>query len=782
MKNVAVATIVPGDVVLLEAGNFVAADCRVLEGVDLQTQESALTGESAPIHKTQERLDQANLPLGDRRNMVYRGTFVTAGRGLAVVVATGMKTELGRIAGLVQSVTRETIPLERRLEELGRRLALIALCVVVVIFVFGLIRGEELKLMFLTAVSIGVAAIPEGLPAAVTITLALGAKRMLKRKALIRKLSAIETLGSVTVICSDKTGTLTKSQMSVAVLALADRSADFSTFLQSNTDRANLKSSGFGLLLAGAVLCNDSVAAQSDLRDGSLVLLGDPTENAFVTAASQMDLSKTSLDRLMPRVGEIPFSSERKRMTTIHQLPSAPVPFPLGQLIGPIPDPGRAAAHVGFTKGAPSTLLDASSHIWVDGKREILSDSWRARLTSVADDFAGRGMRILAVACRLLDGLPAPADETLETDLTFVGIVGMIDPPREDVGDAVATCKAAGVRPVMITGDHPLTAQSIANQIGMRSGETVTGSDLDRLSISEWEQVAEKTAVYARVSPEHKLKIVQALQAKGEIVAMTGDGVNDAPAIKKANIGIAMGMSGTDVAKETADLVLLDDNFVTIVSAVREGRLIYDNLRKFLRYILATNSGEILVMLIGPVLGMPLPLLPLQILWMNLVTDGLPALALALEPAEADAMRRPPRPPEESVFARGLGRHVVWIGLWMGLLSVGVGYGYWRAGSPDWQTIVFTTLTFSQMAQVLAIRSERNSLFTVGLRSNLPLLFAVILTVVLQLALVYVPLMRGIFHTRALSAWQFSVTVILSLSVLALVEFEKWRARHYPSN
>src|SRR5215831_4228346 len=413
MKNVAVATIVPGDVVLLEAGNFVAADCRVLEGVDLQTQESALTGESAPIHKTQERLDQANLPLGDRRNMVYRGTFVTAGRGLAVVVATGMKTELGRIAGLVQSVTRETIPLERRLEELGRRLALIALCVVVVIFVFGLIRGEELKLMFLTAVSIGVAAIPEGLPAAVTITLALGAKRMLKRKALIRKLSAIETLGSVTVICSDKTGTLTKSQMSVAVLALADRSADFSTFLQSNTDRANLKSSGFGLLLAGAVLCNDSVAAQSDLRDGSLVLLGDPTENAFVTAASQMDLSKTSLDRLMPRVGEIPFSSERKRMTTIHQLPSAPVPFPLGQLIGAIPGPGTASGHVAFTKGAPSTLLDASSHIWVDGKREILSDSWRARLTSVADDFAGRGMRILAVACRLLDGLPAPADETL---------------------------------------------------------------------------------------------------------------------------------------------------------------------------------------------------------------------------------------------------------------------------------------------------------------------------------------------------------------------------------
>ncbi len=783
-RNVSAVELVPGDIVVLEAGNLVAADCRVLETSDLQAQESALTGESQPIRKSVSALNEASLPLGDRRNMVYMGTFVTAGRGLAVVAATGMATELGHIASLLHTIQRENTPLQRRLQSLGKRLAAIALFLVAAIFALGFLRGEELKLLFLTAVSIGVAAIPEGLPAVVTIALTLGAQRMLKRNVLIRKLAAVETLGSVTVICSDKTGTLTENRMTVVALSLGDRSLELPSYLLSDTANTatveELRRSGFGLLLAGGALCNDAIPDSNIKRPGSIGFLGDPTETALAIAASNLNLSKPELERLMPRVGEIPFDSERKRMTTVHRMPIPSPPFPI-EVAGE--HNSGVTSYVAFTKGAPSELLRVCTAVWIDGKIEHLNNSWRDHFTSAIDALAGKGMRVLGVAFRHMDSLPATIDsETIERELTFVGDIGMIDPPRPEAAAAVATCNAAGIRPVMITGDHRLTAKYIAEKLGIAAdGEIVTGSELDRLSFDHLKNIAGRTSVYARVSPEHKLKIIQALRERGEVVAMTGDGVNDAPALKRADIGVAMGVTGSDVAKETADMVLLDDNFATIVAAVEEGRVIYDNMRKFIRYILATNSGEIWVMLVAPFLGMPLPLLPLQILWMNLVTDGLPALALAMEPAESDTMRRPPFAPQESVFARGLGRHIIWVGILMACLSIGVGYGYWRVDHPNWQTLLFTTLTLSQMAHVMAIRSERNSLFRIGLLSNKPLLAAVILTIVLQLSLIYVPFLQGVFRTRALSPFDLGLSILLSCSVFAAVEIEKWLMRlHQP--
>jgi Ca2+-transporting ATPase len=776
IENIQAIQLVPGDVVLLDAGNVVGADCRVLESADLQTQESALTGESQPIRKIAGALNQANLPLGDRNNMVYMGTFVTVGRGLAVVTATGMNTELGRVASLVQAVNREPVPLQRRLGHLGRRLAVIVLFLVAVIFTLGLLRGEDLKLMFLTAVSIGVAAIPEGLPAVVTIALTLGAQRMLRRKVLIRKLAAVETLGSVTVICSDKTGTLTENRMSVAALKLANHILELPSDLQSSSvERApfeEMRSSGFGLLLGAGALCNDAIQ-QHDKQAALTVILGDPTETALLTAARDSGLLKTDLDRLMPRVAEIPFTSERKRMTTVHRLPAAPPPFPI-EVAAPHNSGGKA--YVAFTKGAPAELLRISDTVWIDGKIQHLSDSLREHLTQATNDLAGKGMRVLGVAFRYLDSLPASMDEeAIERDLTFVGLVGIIDPPRPEVAAAVATCGTAGIRPVMITGDHLLTAKYIADQLGITDeGKSISGPELDHLSYDQLKRVAGRTSVYARVSPEHKLRIIQALQERGEVVAMTGDGVNDAPALKRADIGVAMGVTGSDVAKETADMVLLDDNFATIVAAVKEGRVIYDNVRKFVKYILATNSGEIWVMFVAPFLGMPLPLLPLQILWMNLVTDGLPALALAMEPAESDIMRRSPFAPQESIFARGLGRHILWVGVLMASLSLGVGYVYWRANHPNWQTMVFTTLTISQMAHVMAIRSERNSLLRIGFLSNKLLLGAVMLTIILQLSLIYAPVLQTVFRTRALSLLDLGLSILLSSSVFVAVELEKW--------
>jgi Ca2+-transporting ATPase len=779
--------LVPGDVVLLEAGALVPADGRLLESINLRVDEAALTGESEPVEKHSHPLDRPDLPVGDRLNMVYMGTVVTYGRGVAVITATGMDTELGRIAELIQTVEREPTPLQRRLEQLGRGLAVAALVIVAVVFVLGLLRGEDWQLMLLTAISMAVAAVPEGLPAVVTIALALGAQRMLKRQALIRKLPAVETLGSVTVICSDKTGTLTENRMTVTVLDVLGETQQVDTLLKQGIPVADAELlagqrppvRSLGLLAKAAALCND--ASLEPTPEGGYRAVGDPTEGALVVAAAELGLPKAELDQRWPRVGEVPFTSERKRMTTVHR-------------VGVTPDqtdaPWCCGDFVAFAKGAVDSLLEISERVWTGDEDVPLTDEMRARIVAANDGLAGQGQRVLGVAFLPLDEQPDPtAESELERGMTFIGLVGMIDPPRPEVREAVATAKGAGIRPVMITGDHPLTARQIARELGIArelsiaseldiatDGQPLTGRDLASMSVDDLEGVVDQVAVYARVSPEHKLKIVQALQDRGQIVAMTGDGVNDAPALKKADIGVAMGITGTDVSKEAADMVLLNDNFATIVAAVKQGRTIYDNIRKFIKYTLTSNAGEIWVMLLAPLAGMPLPLLPLQILWINLVTDGLPGLALGVEPPERDTMRRPPHHPQENIFGRGLGRHLAWVGLLMGLVSLGMGYWTWRTGWDNWQTMLFTTLTLSQMGHALAVRS-RESLFKVGLLSNKALLGAVLLTFVLQMAVVYVPFLQNLFKTDALSMGELLLSLVLSTVVFWGVELEKWLIR-----
>jgi Ca2+-transporting ATPase len=743
----------------------------------IQTVEA----EPTPLQRRLEQIEAMvgiDLPLGDRRNMVYLGTVVTYGRGAAVITETGMHTELGRIAEMIQTVEAEPTPLQRRLEQLGRGLAMAALVIVAVVFALGLLRGENLRLMFLTAISMAVAAVPEGLPAVVTIALALGAQRMLARRALIRKLPAVETLGSVTVICSDKTGTLTENRMTVTVLDVLGETQRVETLLHRGIPVLDAELvpgevpqvRSLGLLVKAMALCNDATLEETDSGSVEYRAIGDPTEGALIVAAAQLGLLKPQLDTRWPRVSEVPFTSERKRMTTIHQVNVSP---------DQTDAPWRDAPFVAFCKGAVDGLLEITDWVWAGDRAVPLTHELRQRIMTANDRLAEDGQRVLGVAFRPLSVQPSKATEAeLEQQMTFIGLIGMMDPPRPEVKDAVQVCQTAGIRPVIITGDHPLTARHIARELGIGAdGRVLTGQDLARVSVEELERVVEEVPVYARVSPEHKLKIVQALQTKDHIVAMTGDGVNDAPALKKADIGVAMGITGTDVAKEAADMVLLDDNFATIVAAVQEGRVIYDNIRKFIKYTMTSNAGEIWVMLLAPLLGMPLPLLPLQILWVNLVTDGLPGLALTIEPAERDTMRRSPYHPQESILGRGMGRDILWVGLLMGLVSLGLGFWAWHAGNPAWQTIVFTTLTLSQMGNALAIRSERDSLFRIGLLSNKLLLGAVLLTLVLQLAVVYVPFLQELFKTQALSLGDLAVSLVLSTAVFWGVELGKWLLR-----
>lgn len=791
VQEISARELVPGDVVLLEAGNLVPADGRVLESINLRVQEAALTGESEPVSKESEEMTEGEIPLAERRNMVYMGTVVSYGRGHAMVTATGMKTQLGSIAELMQSAGQESTPLQKRLSQLGKGLAIAAFALVGVVFVLGLLRGEDPKELFLTSISIAVAAVPEGLPAVVTIALALGARRMLNRKALIRKLPAVETLGSVTVICSDKTGTLTENRMSVTVLDIAGHRID----LTEENQRENLfwhsspcqvtepskqqtnilcESPALALLLAGGALCNDAILECEEEDPERYHVVGDPTEGALVIAAARMGLAKETLETILPRLAEQPFDSERKRMSTIHRVPPGKegLPEALSGIWGWSGWQGDFPYLV-ITKGAMDGLLEISNQVWSDDRAEPLSPGWRRRIEEANTRLAQSGMRVLGVAVRPLETLPG-SQENLEEDLIFIGLVGMIDPARPEVKDAVRICQQAGIRPIMITGDHPLTARYIAQELGIsQSGKVLTGQDLDRLSDQELEAAAPEVSVYARVSPEHKLKIVQALQDRGQIAAMTGDGVNDAPALRKADIGVAMGITGTDVSKEAADMVLLDDNFATIVAAVEEGRVIYDNIRKFVKYVISSNAAEIWVMLFAPFLGMPLALLPLQILWINLVTDGLPGLALSFEPPERNTMQRPPYPPGESIFARGVGRDIIWVGVLMGILSLLVGFWYWRMGNPAWQTMVFTTLVFSEMGFVMAVRSGRESLFSIGLFSNRTLLGAVVLTILLQLVVVYIPIFQDLFRTQPLPLVDLGIAFGLSLVLFAAVELQK---------
>jgi Ca2+-transporting ATPase len=787
VREVSARTLVPGDVVLLETGNVVPADGRLSQSTNLRVQEAALTGESEAVEKDAAVVFETERALADRRNMVFSGTVVAYGHGEALITATGMATELGTIAGLIQSVKEEQTPLQRRLDWLGKVLAVAALVLVVVIFALGVLRGEAWPEMLLTAVSLAVAAIPEALTAVVTIALSLGAQRMLQRRALIRQLPAVETLGSVNVICTDKTGTLTQNRMSVAVLDTANRRVHFTQ--RAGTQGFELVPAGDGplspgtqpaldlLLIAGA-LCNDAVLQKEENQPGVYEVVGDPTEGALVLAAALTGFPKDALDRTFPRVAELPFESGRKRMTTVHRVPRSrdDIPPSLVPVWERATHTESPPSYCAATKGALDGLLDVTSAVWVEGRTEPLGDKWRSRIMAANDELAGSGMRILGIGVRPLDRIPDPAEMAgLERDLILVGLVGMIDPPRPEVRDAVQLCKVAGIRPVMITGDHPLTARHIARQVGIAEDERfLIGQEIDALSETELRRTANEVAVFARVSPEHKLRLVQAFQDEGNVVAMTGDGVNDAPALRKADIGVAMGITGTDVSKEAAKMVLLDDNFATIVAAVREGRVVYDNIRRFIKYLLTCNVSELAVMLFGPLLGMPLPLQPLQILWMNLVTDGLPALALGVEPAEADVMRRPPLAATESIFGRGMAPFIVVLGAFASLVSVAVGLLAFLGGDAHWQTLLFTTLVFTQLAMGLAMRSEQQALWTLGLGSNRAMLGAVALTVVLQLAVAYIPALQTIFGTTAMPAEDLLIAVAAAL--LVLVAVETWKA------
>jgi len=670
--TIAATEVVPGDIVCLEAGGIVPADLRLFESAQLRVDESALTGESHPVEKTVESLHDAELPLADRKNMAYMGTVVTHGRGSGVAIGTATDTEFGHIAQMLHATEEVATPLQRRLEHFGKKLAVGALLLAALIFILGVLRGEPLLVMLLTAITIAVAAIPEALPAVVTISLALGAKRMVQKHALVRKLAAVEALGSVTIVCADKTGTLTENRMSVerfycdGVFATSPRPA-----------------SAWNQLLLAMALSNDVRTDEAGRP------VGDPTEVAVFNAARQAGFHKSDAEDRFPRVAELPFDSDRKCMTTLHR------------------DVGGGL--IAFTKGAVESLIERGT---------AANSSNLTETVSAAEEMASLGLRVLAFAVRRWPATPVELrSKVLERDLEIIGLVGIGDPIRSEALNAVETCRKAGIRTVMITGDHPVTAQAIARQLGMFRGAetTLTGRELGQMDEAQLSKIVEEVRVYARVAPEQKLRIVRALQAAGHLVAMTGDGVNDAPALKQAEIGVAMGISGTDVAKQAGSLILLDDSFATIVQAVREGRKIYDNLRRFIRYAVTTNSSEILIMLIAPVLGLPMPLLPLQILWVNLITDGLPGLAMAAEPEESNVMRRPPRHPSESIFAHGLGVHVVWVGILMAALAVSTEIVGLRAGLAAWQTMVVCVIAFSQLAHALAIRSETDSLFKQGL-------------------------------------------------------------------
>lgn len=809
--------LVPGDLVILEAGDRVPADLRLLEGNNLEAEESSLTGESIPVKKSPLICVREEAILGDRKNMAFLGTTITRGRGLGVAVATGMATEMGQIAGLIQEVRTEETPLQRRLEQLGRYLVYGSFLLCGLVVFEGVLHGEPVHRMFLAGVSLAVAAIPEGLPAIVTIALALGVQRMAKKNAIIRKLPAVETLGCATAICSDKTGTLTKNEMTVKrifldntflavtgegytpkgefYLAAEDLTPphpiprDGNTLPQrlriglttrSHGDHWQPHSENYAgekaaqgavarettrkvplekplaqaltqTLQAAALCCNAHLKREKG--DGGLFrgrsagewsIEGDPTEGALLVVAAKLGLRREDLERQLRRVGEIPFEAERRRMSVICRA-------------------GRGEYYL-FTKGAPDTVVELSSRALWGGKEVLLTTDIKRKIMEANEAMAQGALRILAVAYRTLASFSASEGEGIERDLIFLGLLGMMDPPRPEARQAVARCHQAGLKTIMITGDHRVTAAAVAAELGILSagGLVKTGEELDRMSDEVLTAQADDIYVYARVSPRHKLRIVKALKRKGHIVAMTGDGVNDAPAVKEADIGVAMGRTGTDVTKEASAMVLGDDNFATIVAAVEEGRAIYDNIRKFIRYLLSSNVGEIMVMFVAAVLGMPLPLLPIQILWVNLVTDGLPALALGIDPGDPEVMRRAPRPPGENIFARGLGRRIMIRGFLIGgstlavfWLALSSGQGLVRA-----RTMAFATLVMAQLIFVFGARSETRTEYDMGFFSNRYLVGAVALSTLMLALVLYHPALQDVFQTWPLDLTEWLVVLV----------------------
>ena len=775
-EDVPAAGIVPGDIILLATGDRVPADARILEDANLTINESSLTGESVPIEKTKEPLDQRALAVGDRTNMVFSATVVTYGRGKGVVTATGMGTEFGRIAGMIQEVEEKRTPLEERLDQIGKWLGILCIAVVGVVFLLEVfLRDADFLDIFIWSVSLAVAAVPEALPAVVTGSLAIGVQRMARDNAIIRRLPAVETLGCTTVICSDKTGTLTKNEMTVRKVYVNGEIIEVTgvgfeprgDFLLDGDSFDPKGMRDLEQLLKAMVLCNDSKLVR---ENGDWSIQGDPTEGALLVAAQKGGINAEHIRAAYSRMAEVPFESERKRMTVINQDEG-------GELIA-------------WVKGAPEEILSVSTHILRDGQVAVLSEEERRTILAVDEGFASEALRVLSGAYRRLNKpMVRYSTENVEKDLVFLGLVGMIDPPREEVRDAIASCIGAGIRPVMITGDNKLTAIAVARELGLSDQESLQGEktvalsgvELDRLSDEEFEGLVEGIRVFARVSPEHKLRIVKAWQKKDQVVAMTGDGVNDAPALKQADIGVAMGITGTDVTKEAADMTLTNDNFATIVRAIEEGRGIYHNIKKYLVFLLSCNVGEILILGLAGLLGLPVPLIAIQILWVNLITDGLPALALGVDPPEPDLMELPPRDPKESIFTEKVKWYIggLAVNIFLGLFPLF--YWYWKeVGLAKAQTMVLVTIILFEMFIAFNCRSTRYSIFRLGWFSNRWLVLAVVTSVFLMALVLYVPYLAFLFHTVPLGLSDWIVALVVSCSALVSIELYKliWEKQH----
>ncbi|MBE3593206.1 MAG: calcium-translocating P-type ATPase, SERCA-type [Thermoanaerobacter sp.] len=746
VMEVEASSLVIGDVVLIEAGNIIPADGRLVEAKNLKVDESVLTGESVPVDKVDTVIENENIPLGDRLNLVYMGTTVTYGRGKFIVIATGMDTEMGKVAGLIENEMNVKTPLQLKLEELSKYLGTAALVISAIIFAIGVLQKRPAFDMFMTAVSLAVAAIPEGLPAIITVTLALGVQKMIKKNAIIRKLPAVETLGSTNVICSDKTGTLTQNKMTVVKLYINDRKV--------NAQKDEVKQEDY-FLLKNAALCTDAFIDEEGKG------IGDPTEVAIVAALNDLaGLKKADIEKEFPRIAEIPFDSDRKMMSTIHVMDKED--FRL------------------ITKGAPDNILKRCKYILKNNKILPFDEIEKNRLSSINEEMGREALRVIAVAYKDVKEIPENlSSDEMEKDLIFIGLIGMIDPPRLEAKHSVEICKKAGIKPVMITGDHKITASAIARELGIYedNDEAVTGEDLDKISDEELKERIKRISVFARVSPEHKMRIVKAWQKNGAVVAMTGDGVNDAPALKQADIGVAMGIAGTDVAKEAADMVLTDDNFATIVAAVEEGRTIFANIKKAIHYLLSCNFGEIVTLFIATILGMPMPLKPVHILWVNLITDSLPAIALGFEPPERDIMEKKPRPKGESIFAGGLAYRIPLEGMLIGLTTLIAFVIGLKQNIETARTMAFAVLTLSQLAQALNVRSDK-SIFKVGLFTNKYMIFALIVAILLQVILIVTPL-NTIFGLKNINVYDWDIIIAMSVTPLLAMEVVKFFKKQY---